>query len=65
MSDAAAAKLAPQATIYSNQNQNQSSSSSSSSSSYNASEGAGAGGADGAGMQVDAAAIEGAGMYKS
>ena len=62
MSDAAAAKLAPQATIYSNQNQNQSSSSSSSSSSYNASEGAGA---DGAGMQVDAAAIEGAGMYKS
>ena len=63
MSDAAAAKLAPQATIYSNQNQNQSSSSSSSS--YNASEGAGAGGADGAGMQVDAAAIEGAGMYKS
>ena len=63
MADAAAAKLAPQATIYSNQNQNQSSSSSSSS--YNASEGAGAGGADGAGMQVDAAAIEGAGMYKS
>ena len=62
MADAAAAKLAPQATIYSNQNQNQSSSSSSSSSSYNASEGAGA---DGAGMQVDAAAIEGAGMYKS
>ena len=60
MADAAAAKLAPQATIYSNQNQNQSSSSSSSS--YNASEGAGA---DGAGMQVDAAAIEGAGMYKS